>query len=606
MRRREKKLLQFAGLFVVVLLLLSNMCLWSLYRDRPFENSPEISSERPAHEAVQPELLPGKQATLFIPGDPRRKDWHDYDAIWRDAARSGNGEQGKPFPLTGSDRVNQAYRENGFNIYVSNRISLNRSLPDIRHANCRRKLYAERLPNTSVIIPFHNEGWSTLLRTVHSVLNRSPPELVAEVLLVDDFSDKEHLKTSLEQYVARFPKVRILRTRKREGLIRTRLMGALAATGEVLTFLDSHCEANVNWLPPLLDQISQNRKTIACPMIDVIDHDNFGYETQAGDAMRGAFDWELYYKRLPIPPELQREDPSQPFESPVMAGGLFAVDRKWFWELGGYDTGLEIWGGEQFEISFKVWMCGGRMEDIPCSRVGHIYRKYVPYKVPGGVSLARNLKRVAEVWMDEYAEHVYQRRPEYRHLAAGDVTAQRELRNSLGCRSFSWFMTEVAWDLPRHYPPTEPPAAAWGELRSANSGMCIEAKHLSSGSVLRLETCLKGRGEMGRSHGQVFTLGWRQDVRLGDPLHTKRVCLDATSPSSPVTLYDCHGMRGNQLWKYRQDKSLFHPSTNSCMDCSSTDRTIFMNSCDPNSPSQKWIFEKTNSSILEQFSLDTS
>lgn len=45
----------------------------------------------------------------------------------------GNGEQGKPFPLTDADRVDQAYRENGFNIFVSDRISLNRSLPDIRH-----------------------------------------------------------------------------------------------------------------------------------------------------------------------------------------------------------------------------------------------------------------------------------------------------------------------------------------------------------------------------------------------------------------------------------------------------------------------------------------
>ncbi|XP_051902151.1 polypeptide N-acetylgalactosaminyltransferase 10-like isoform X1 [Hippocampus zosterae] len=601
MRRKEKRLLQFAGLLIAALLFLPNVGLWSLYRDRVFDRSAANAADGPGGGQQTQGLNQMRKVGHIGQDGVRRTDWHDYDAIRRDAVRVGNGEQGKPFPISEADQVDLAYRENGFNIYVSDRISLNRSLPDIRHPNCKRKLYAEKLPSTSIIIPFHNEGWSSLLRTVHSVLNRSPPQLIAEVILVDDFSDKEHLKAALEEYMERLPKVRILRTKKREGLIRTRLLGASAAKAQVITFLDSHCEANVNWLPPLLDRIAQNRKTIVCPMIDVIDHDNFGYETQAGDAMRGAFDWEMYYKRIPIPARLQKDDPSEPFESPVMAGGLFAVDRKWFWELGGYDAGLEIWGGEQYEISFKLWMCGGRMEDIPCSRVGHIYRKYVPYKVPGGISLAKNLKRVAEVWMDEYAEYVYRRRPEYRHLSAGDMTAQKELRSRLACNDFKWFMSQVAWDLPEHYPPVEPPAAAWGEIRNVGSGMCMEVKHFVSGSPVRLENCAKSRGDVARSHGQVLTLGWRQDIRLGDPVHTRKVCLDAVSHKSFVTLYDCHGMKGNQLWRYRKDKSLYHPVSNSCVDGSPGERRVFMNSCDPSLLSQQWLFERTNATVLERF-----
>ena len=54
---------------------------------------------------------------------------------------------------------------------------------------CRGISYPERLPRASVIVIFHNEAWSTLVRTVHSVINTSPRELLGEIILVDDFSE---------------------------------------------------------------------------------------------------------------------------------------------------------------------------------------------------------------------------------------------------------------------------------------------------------------------------------------------------------------------------------------------------------------------------------
>ena len=53
----------------------------------------------------------------------------------------------------------------------------------------------------------------------------------------------DHLQNPLDNYIASLPKVKLIRAQRREGLVRARLLGAAAATGEVLVFLDSHCEA---------------------------------------------------------------------------------------------------------------------------------------------------------------------------------------------------------------------------------------------------------------------------------------------------------------------------------------------------------------------------
>lgn len=498
---------------------------------------------------------------------------------------NGPGEQGKAVVLPASlqKEAQEKFKTHQFNIIASDMIALNRTLPDYRISECRSKVYpVEKLPKTSIVIVFHNEAWSTLLRTVVSVIDRSPPELLEEIVLVDDASDQEHLGTKLEDFVSTLSvPVRIERMKVRTGLIRSRLQGARVAKGKVLTFLDAHCECTDGWLEPLLYQIYVDRKVVPCPIIDVISDDTFEYIT-GSDMTYGGFNWKLNFRWYSAPQrELARRhnDRSVPLRSPTMAGGLFSIDKDYFYEMGAYDAGMNIWGGENLEMSFRLWMCGGQIVIATCSRVGHVFRKVSPYSWPGGVVaiLNRNSQRIADVWMDEYKDFFYKINPGVRQTEMGDITDRKKLREKLQCKSFRWYLENV-------YPESLIPIDYYslGEVKNELRGVCLDTMGR------------KGKEDMGLTpcHHQ----GGNQALSYTKGLHLKldENCVSYNAASGRVLLDFCTSGQDLLQWLYDPTtKILKHVASGLCLEAPdpNPNNVPKVAACNPASAAQHWTLE---------------
>ncbi|KAH0807550.1 hypothetical protein GEV33_015238 [Tenebrio molitor] len=446
-------------------------------------------------------------------------------------------------------------------------------------AGCRRKKWRTDLPATSVIITFHNEARSTLLRTVVSVLNRSPEHLIKEIILVDDFSDNPEDGEEL----AKIQKVRVLRNDKREGLMRSRVRGADAAAASVLTFLDSHCECNVNWLEPLLERVAEDPSRVVCPVIDVISMDTFQYIGASAD-LRGGFDWNLVFKWEYLgyaERESRQRDPTQAIRTPMIAGGLFVIDKAYFEKLGKYDMKMDVWGGENLEISFRVWQCGGSLEIIPCSRVGHVFRKRHPYTFPGGSGnvFARNTRRAAEVWMDDYKHFYYASVPLAKNIPFGDISERLELRNRLQCKPFKWYLQHV-------YPELAIPQATSSHVGELRQGMyCLDTMgHLIDGTVA-LYQChhTGGNQEWGLTGGGLIKH------------HDLCLTLVDYMKGAQVVMRICDGS-DSQKWHLIEPGGLLrHSRFPLCLDSRYTDvKGITAERCNTNLETQRWKLTSTS------------
>ncbi|XP_040610245.1 inactive polypeptide N-acetylgalactosaminyltransferase-like protein 5 [Mesocricetus auratus] len=356
----------------------------------------------------------------------------------------------------------KGFAQYGFNVIMSRRLGIQREVPDSRDKICHKKHYSFNLPTASIIICFHNEEFNTLLRTVSSVINLTPHHFLEEIILVDDMSDIDDLKEKLDYQLEFFrERIKLIRNKKREGLIRSRMIGASRASGDILVFLDSHCEVNRVWLEPLLDAIAKDHKMVVCPLIDVIDDVTLDYT--AAPLVRGAFDWSLIFRWDNVfSYELEGpEGPSKPIRSPAMAGGIFAIDRHYFKELGQYDKDMDLWGGENVELSLRIWMCGGQLFIIPCSRVGHISKTQNFNNAALKKALSKNLLRVVHIWLDEYKDNFFLQRPSLKYVPYGNISERVELRKRLGCKSFQWYLDNV---FPELEPFIYPDEKEWNEF----------------------------------------------------------------------------------------------------------------------------------------------
>uniref|UniRef100_UPI00398E8D1F polypeptide N-acetylgalactosaminyltransferase 6-like isoform X3 n=1 Tax=Pristiophorus japonicus TaxID=55135 RepID=UPI00398E8D1F len=451
------------------------------------------------------------------------------------------------------------------------------------------------LPSTSVIIPFHNEAWSTLLRTVHSVLYTAPAIVLREVILVDDASTEVHLKERLDSYVENLPMVKVLRRSERKGVVSARLLGSSIATGKVLVFLDSHCECFEGWLEPLLARIVKLEQVVVSPKVTSINMHTFEVEKPSPyDHSRGSFDWSLTFRweELPVYENEARKDESFPFRTPTISGGLFAVSKAYFEYIGTYDTQMEIWGGENVELSFRVWQCGGQLEMVPCSVVGHVFRSDIPHTFPDGPHVVyRNLVRLAEVWMDEYKDIFYRRVQKAAEIAQkglfGDISERKQLRERLRCKNFTWYLNNI---YPELYVPEVQPTT-YTALMNRETRLCLSSG-LAGGSALMFP-CHRPEE---RQH---FEYTFEGEILTRAP---SQLCLQAGIVSVLLVKCASYGWVVNipaeQRFEINQDGMILNPALGLCLSVSREDVRMML--CDPADKRQRWTFvgENTEAPII--------
>ncbi|XP_036962005.1 probable polypeptide N-acetylgalactosaminyltransferase 8 [Acanthopagrus latus] len=531
----------------------------------PAKKEPEQKEKPEAAAQEQKEAPKEEKSNKLFPKSPLFKDWGEN--LSEEEQKEAEG----------------LFQKYGYNVFLSDRLPLDRVLPDTRDPRCLKKSYPKDLPSVGVVLIYLNEALSIIKRAMRSIIDRTPKNLLKEIIMVDDNSSNEDLKGDLDIYVKMLeeqnPDLRITRVRhdEQKGLAFARASGWRAATADVVAILDAHIEVHEMWVEPMLTQIKADRTTVVSPVFDRVNFDDLKVIEYLPAAH--AFDWALWCMYEGFTPEYYKlMDGSLPGKSPSVMGILVA-ERKFLGEIGLLDEGMKVYGGENVELGIRVWTCGGSVEIVPCSKIAHIERYHKPYMPDLGPAMKRNALRVAEVWMDEYKHNVnlaWNLPFENHGIDIGDVSERKKLRETLNCKPFKWYLENV-------YPKLDPwdDLLGYGGMKNLDAGMCLDQGPQPGHTPIAFHCYFYGpQHTYYRATGELY-IGGIKSHKYND----NRCVTDMGNKETEPGLFNCKEAMQKGMgiyWDFTQGKELKNKVTKRCLEIK--DKKLIVQECS----GQRW------------------
>lgn len=213
-------------------------------------------------------------------------------------------------------------------------------------------------------------------------------------------------------------------------------------------------------------------------------------------------------------------------------------------------------------------------------------------KTEGFDFITHNFKRIAEVWLDDYKECLYQREPiKYANVDAGDLEIQKLIKKNLNCKPFKHFLEHVMPDMLEKFPCVEPGVFASGVIQSeADPELCVDSMEEPYIKVPILSDCESNLTHPGVT--QNFALTWHRNIASD---HDYFFCLETKS----MLFHYCDFKFKKQLWFYNlTSHQILNPPSEMCLTAQLSTFTLSLEACSSDDINQKWLWGYTNTSAL--------